>query len=73
GGLATQAQFLLANGLLELAQEAMAGAGDAERITLAQQIKTLTLPGEMGEKFKVLALTKDIEVEFDLVAGIPLG
>ena len=72
-GLATQAQFLLANGLLELAQEAMARAGEAERIALAQQIKTLTLPGEMGEKFKVLALSKNIEPEFDLVSGIPLG
>ena len=51
----------------------MASADEAERIRLAQQVKTLTLPGEMGEKFKVLALNKNIEAEFDLASGISLG
>ena len=49
----SQAAFLLEQGLLEL------GAGVADQmqqLQLAQQIKTLTLPGEMGEKFKVIEL-----------------
>lgn len=42
-----QAKFLINNGLLELAQS-------NQTIETAQKIKTLTLPGEMGEIFKVL-------------------
>jgi SAM-dependent MidA family methyltransferase len=30
-------------------------------LKFSQQVKTLTLPGEMGELFKVLALTSDVE------------
>ena len=55
-GLTTQAHFLMANGLLEQ----MSPQTDATRqLALAQQVKTLTLPGEMGEKFKVIALQKN--------------
>ena len=54
-GLVTQARFLLASGLLEVAARRHAGAATTrERIELAQQVKTLSLPQEMGEKFKVL-------------------
>jgi SAM-dependent MidA family methyltransferase len=57
-GYAPQAHFLLSLGLLELASH----AHDAvEQYQLAQQIKTLTLPSEMGELFKVLALAKNYE------------
>ncbi len=31
------------------------------QVILAQQIKTLTLPSEMGERFKVMALTKNYD------------
>jgi SAM-dependent MidA family methyltransferase len=47
-GFTTQAQFLLAS----LAAEA------APTMASASALKTLVLPGEMGEKFKVLWLTK---------------
>jgi SAM-dependent MidA family methyltransferase len=53
-GLTSQADFLLNNGLLQLApttQDEMA------MMQHAQQIKTLTLPGEMGEKFRALSLS----------------
>jgi hypothetical protein len=33
-----------------------------ERMRLAQQIRRLTLPGEMGEKFKAIALTRGVEI-----------
>ncbi|MGM0542004.1 MAG: class I SAM-dependent methyltransferase [Pseudomonadota bacterium] len=58
-GFTTQANFLMATGLLEMA--AAPEAPVTEQIKIAQQIKTLTLPDEMGESFKVIALTKRID------------
>lgn len=58
-GYAPQAQFLLAAGLLDIVQQLSAGRDEREILLLAQQVKTLTLPGEMGERFKVLALGRD--------------
>lgn len=58
-GFTSQAQFLFGAGLLELAQEAMTNPDSREGLLLAQQIKTLTLPGEMGERFKVIAFGRD--------------
>ena len=56
-GYTNQAMFLLASGL----EQAMDGVEDAEQqYRLAQQIKTLTLPSEMGELFKVMALGKGL-------------
>lgn len=52
-GYTTQAFFLLDNGLLNLPL-----ASDPKQ---ADAIKSLTLPGEMGEAFKVFALGKNIE------------
>ncbi len=63
-GLVTQARFLLANGLLEAAARRHATIAETRaQIELAQQVKTLTLPQEMGEKFKVLGLALGVEVE----------
>lgn len=57
-GYTSQAGFLLSLGIAE----AVAGIEDQrERLQLASEVKRLTLPGEMGEKFKVLALTRDFE------------
>ena len=58
-GLVTQGHFLLANGLLDEAQQASAAADQLQLLKIAQQVKMLTLPQEMGEKFKVLALARD--------------
>lgn len=52
-GYTSQAMFLLACGLTDMVEGV---EDDAERIRLAQQVKTLTLPSEMGELFKVMAL-----------------
>lgn len=53
-GFASQASFLLANGLLSLVNEQ-----DSTQLFRQQQaIKILTHPSEMGELFKVMALTK---------------
>jgi SAM-dependent MidA family methyltransferase len=57
----TQAQYLLANGLTELFEEG-AAEGDRERIALAQEVRCLTLPGEMGERFKVMVFARGVDV-----------
>ena len=58
-GFTTQAEFLLATGLLEH------GAGLAPEseayMRFAQEVKRLTLPAEMGEAVKVLALSRGID------------
>ena len=56
-GYCTQAAFLLANGI-----EADVAASDAtlERARLASQARVLLLPEEMGETFKVMALTRGL-------------
>jgi SAM-dependent MidA family methyltransferase len=61
-GYTTQAMFLMACGLGDLHQS-MASDDPRRQIVLAQQIKTLTLPSEMGERFKVMALGKKVELE----------
>lgn len=57
-GLGTQADFLIANGLANVFADLQANADDVERYRLSQEIKRLTLPGEMGEKFKVIAFSR---------------
>jgi SAM-dependent MidA family methyltransferase len=59
-GFTTQAQFLLALGLTD--DLARAAADPAAYVALAAQVKRLTLPGEMGESFKVLALTRGLDL-----------
>ena len=56
-GYTTQTYLLLDCGLDALLQQA--GPTDSSRyIELAQQAKTLILPGEMGERFKCIGLTR---------------
>ena len=58
-GFTTQAHFLMGSGLLEMSADPEAHV--TEQIHIAQQIKTLTLPDEMGETFKAIALTKNFD------------
>ncbi|MDC8013175.1 class I SAM-dependent methyltransferase [Tahibacter soli] len=57
-GLGTQADFLIANGLADVFADLQANADEVERYRVSQEIKRLTLPGEMGEKFKVIAFSR---------------
>lgn len=59
-GYTTQAAFLIASGLDEL-HKLQVTDDPKQQIILAQQIKTLTLPSEMGERFKVMGLTKGFD------------
>lgn len=53
----TQSGFLFSNGLEDLFNQTLT-AHPKRQYQLAQQVRTLTLPSEMGERFKVLSLTK---------------
>lgn len=57
-GYAAQGQFLLASGLLDLVEPSLDAV---EMLRSANQIKRLTLPGEMGERFQVMAFSRALE------------
>lgn len=58
-GYATQSAFLLDNDLLKMVEaQSQEKKSELDRIALARAVKTLTLPGEMGERFQVMALGK---------------
>jgi len=60
GGYTTQANFLLGCGLLAIADNM--NNDEKQQYSVAQQLKKLLLPGEMGELFKVMALTKNLSI-----------
>lgn len=61
-GFCTQAAFLLGTGVEQL----LAKSTDAvEHARLAGEARRLLLPGEMGEAFKVMALTRECDVALD--------
>lgn len=58
-GFTTQANFLLNCGISEIAAAELQGSSTWE---YSQQLKKLLFPTEMGEIFKVIALTKGLEM-----------
>jgi SAM-dependent MidA family methyltransferase len=59
-----QSEFLVAAGLEELFAAAYAAEPDeAARYALAQQVKRLTLPGEMGERFEAMLFARGIDAD----------
>jgi len=65
GGFATQAHYLLSAGIERELAGLVEAAGEREGRALRQSASTLLLPGEMGERFKVMALTREIRGPFD--------
>jgi SAM-dependent MidA family methyltransferase len=60
---AFQSEFLIASGLDAAFAGARDRAGDeAARYALAQQVKRLTLPGEMGERFQAMLFARELDV-----------
>jgi len=60
-GYTTQANFLLACGLADILFSL--NPDDKQKyLKQAQQVKTLILPSEMGELFKVMGLTKNLDI-----------
>ncbi|MBS0381825.1 MAG: SAM-dependent methyltransferase, partial [Proteobacteria bacterium] len=61
---AFQSEFLVAAGLQDVFTSAHAAATDeAARYTLAQEIKRLTLPGEMGERFQMMLFARGLDID----------
>ena len=59
-GFTTQAHFLMGLGIEQHLKEA--GERElVERLSLARQAMLLTLPGEMGERFKVIGLARGVQ------------
>ena len=55
-------EFLIASGLDDAFAAAYEATTDeAARYALAQQVKRLTLPGEMGERFQAMLLARDLD------------
>jgi len=62
GGFCTQAAFLLATGVEQLIAES---TDTVEHARLAGEARRLLLPGEMGEAFKAMALTRECDLALD--------
>jgi SAM-dependent MidA family methyltransferase len=61
-GYTNQANFLMANDLDVLFME-RSNSTLQERLELSQQVKVLTLPAEMGERFQVIGFTKALDLQ----------
>jgi SAM-dependent MidA family methyltransferase len=61
GGFATQAHFLMSLGLEHELAAAAEGLDVAGRARLSQAAAMLVLPGEMGERFKFMALSRGLK------------
>ncbi|MEZ0471410.1 class I SAM-dependent methyltransferase [Luteimonas salinilitoris] len=69
-GYCTQASFLLGNGLPGLLAEHEGRASDeAGRYALRQQVKTLTLPDAMGERFQAMGFAREVAFDHAFLAG----
>ena len=60
-GYANQAQFLLGNGLATLHQRHAQDADAHELYELSRQIKRLTLPDQMGDRFQALLFGRGVD------------
>jgi len=67
-GYTTQAHFLIGTGLAELLAEG-ADPGAVQRVSRSRQAMLLTLPGEMGERFKAIALARGYDAPLRGFAG----
>jgi SAM-dependent MidA family methyltransferase len=69
-GFTTQAQFLISAGIeREFLAAGSAASTQQARLTLSREMQTLLMPGQMGEKFKVMRLGKGtaaLAPQFDL-------
>lgn len=60
-GYTSQNYFLFGCGLMELLAEVDA-ADSVRYLEQARQVKLLTLPGEMGDRFQAIALTRNLDI-----------
>ena len=68
-GYSAQASFLIGNGLAGRLEAIDAIGDEVERYRRHQEVKRLTLPGEMGERFQAMGFQRGV----DFRAGFPIG
>nr|WP_242006873.1 SAM-dependent methyltransferase [Lysobacter ruishenii] len=68
-GYCSQASFLLGNGLAGVLARIEALDDEVERLRRHQEIKRLTLPSEMGERFQVMGFEKGVEFGAAFLVG----
>ena len=69
-GYCAQAAFLIGNGLEQrLAEHEARAADEAARYALRQQVKQLTHPDGMGERFQAMGFARDVEFGAAFLAG----
>jgi SAM-dependent MidA family methyltransferase len=68
-GYCTQAAFLAGNGLAAQLAEIEAIADPVEQHRRRQEIKHLTLPGEMGERFQAMGFQRGVDFRAAFAAG----
>ncbi|MFC0679483.1 class I SAM-dependent methyltransferase [Lysobacter korlensis] len=68
-GYCSQSSFLLGNGLAGVLDRIARIEDDAERLRRQNEVKQLTLPGEMGERFQAMGFEKDVEFGVAFLAG----
>jgi SAM-dependent MidA family methyltransferase len=62
-GYCTQASFLLGNGVTTVLEAEDLRTDEIGRVRLRDQLKRLTLPTEMGERFQVMGFARDVDFE----------
>ena len=69
-GYCTQADFLMANGLEKFASLAESACADEiAHLRVREQVKRLTLPSEMGERFQVMGFSHGVDFEAAFLLG----
>ena len=68
-GYCNQASFLLGNGLAGVLERIERIADPVEKQRRLNEVKRLTLPSEMGERFQVMGFEKDVEFGVAFLAG----
>ena len=68
-GYCAQSSFLIGNGLQRRLQAIDAIDDEAERYRRHQEIKRLTLPGEMGERFQVMGFQRGADFRDSFATG----
>ncbi len=62
-GFTTQAGFLFSLGLMDFVYAAEQQLSETDKFALHQAVKQLTMPTEMGERIKVMALSKGLDLD----------
>lgn len=68
-GYSSQSSFLLGNGLDALLALAEERTDEVGKLRLRDQVKKLTLPSQMGERFQVMGFQRDVDLEPAFLLG----